>query len=170
MPYHLNYENLDSSDLYSFKFSGPEAGSVHRPCERSGSKAGSVHHTRRKTRIWGSQLLQILGFDVAWGHLTSPGKNCCIKMVFLTKFWGVLRFWSFDIAWEKGAPVAVKIFYKYIPPPPLSKMILHLLPQIYRCGRVALPPLPPQLSTIPTLLDSKAFCMSSLVINIFKRI
>ena len=122
MPYHLNYENLDSSDLYSFKFSGPEAGSVHRPCERSGSKAGSVHHTRRKTRIWGSQLLQILGFDVAWGHLTSPGKNCCIKMVFLTKFWGVLRFWSFDIAWEKGAPVAVKIFYKYMlyNPPPLS--------------------------------------------------
>ena len=133
MPYHLNYENLDSSDLYSFKFSGPEAGSVHRPCERSGSKAGSVHHTRRKTRIWGSQLLQILGFDVAWGHLTSPGKNCCIKMVFLTKFWGVLRFWSFDIAWEKGAPVAVKIFYKYMlynPPPSLKNDFAPAPPNI----------------------------------------
>ena len=36
----LNYENLDSSDLYSIKISGPEAGSVHRPCERTGLEAG----------------------------------------------------------------------------------------------------------------------------------
>ena len=119
MPYHLNYENLDSSDLYSFKFSGPEAGSVHRPCERSGSKAGSVHHTRRKTRIWGSQLLQILGFDVAWGHLTSPGKNCCIKMVFLTKFWGVLVIWH--RLREGGSRRRKDILQVYaVQPPPLS--------------------------------------------------
>ena len=47
--------------------------------------------------------------------LTSPGQNCGLKMVFLVKCLGVLVLditWSFDVAWTKWAPVAVKIFYR----------------------------------------------------------
>ena len=77
-------------------------------------KGGTPAHTCRKIRIWGSQLLLSLSLtspgaiiDVAWqilwlkndvfdeilgcvGHSTSPEK--------------------------KWAPVAIKIFYKYVPP------------------------------------------------------
>ena len=68
----------------------------------------------RKTRIWGSWLPR---FQV----LTSPGQNCGIKMVFLTKIQGVLVTLTSPqrsglpspSKYSTGMPVALKTFYRY---------------------------------------------------------